>query len=144
MSTLYTARVTSTGGRNGHIKSSDGLIDMDITVPPGLGGKGDKPNPEILFAAGYAACFGNAVIYMAKDKGIELDPEAVKTTAQVELFTTDAGGFQLKAHLDNEITGIDQATAEAIVAKAHEICPYSNATRGNIEVTLSTKTTAPK
>ncbi len=141
MSTLYTARVTSTGGRNGHITSDDGLIDMDITVPPGLGGKGDKPNPELLFAAGYAACFGNAVIYMAKDKGIELSPDDVKTTAEVELFTSKDGGFHLRVHLDNEVRGVDQSTAESIVDKAHEICPYSNATRGNIEVTLSTKGT---
>lgn len=139
MSTLYTARVTSTGGRNGHITSDDGLIEMDITVPPGLGGKGDKPNPELLFAAGYAACFGNAVIYMAKDKGIELSPDDVKTTAEVELFTSEDGGFHLRVHLDNEVRGVDQSTAESIVDKAHEICPYSNATRGNIEVTLSTK-----
>ncbi len=141
MSTLYTARVTSTGGRNGHILSDDGLIDMDITVPPGLGGKGDKPNPELLFAAGYAACFGNAVIYMAKDKGIELSPDDVKTTAEVELFTSKDGGFHLRVHLDNEVRGVDQSMAESIVDKAHEICPYSNATRGNIEVTLSTKGT---
>ena len=139
MSTLYTARVTSTGGRNGHITSDDGLIDMDITVPPGLGGKGDKTNPEQLFAAGYAACFGNAVIYMAKDKGIELSPDDVKTIAEVKLFTTEDGGFELKVHLDNEIKGVDQATADDLVSRAHEVCPYSNATRDNIEVTLSAK-----
>lgn len=137
MPSLYTGRVTSTGGRNGHIKSDDGMIDMDITVPPSLGGNGDKPNPELLFAAGYAACYGNALIYVAKDMGIELDPDKVKTTAAVELFSTDAGEFKLRVHLDNEIAGVDQTTAEKIMHKGHEICPYSNATRNNVEVTLN-------
>lgn len=139
MPSLYTARVASTGGRNGHVKSEDGLVDMEMTVPPSLGGKGDKPNPEVLFAAGYAACFGNALIFVAKDKGIELDPDAVKTTAEVELFSTDAGEFKLRVHLDNEIKGVDQAQADELVKIGHDVCPYSNATRGNIEVTLSAK-----
>jgi lipoyl-dependent peroxiredoxin len=139
MGSLYTGRATSTGGRNGHIKSQDGMIDMAITVPPSLGGKGDKPNPELLFAAGYAACFGNAVIFVAKDQGIELDPDAVKTTAEVELFATDAGEFKLRVHLDNEINGVDQAKADELVKIGHDVCPYSNATRGNIEVTLTAK-----
>lgn len=139
MGSIYTGRVKSTGGRNGRIASDDGLIDMDITVPPGLGGKGDKPNPELLFAAGYAACFGNAVIYAAKGQGIELAPEDVKTTAQVELFSTDAGEFKLRVHLDNEVRGVDQGKAEELVSQGHAVCPYSNATRGNVEVTLSTK-----
>ncbi|MCR9074801.1 MAG: organic hydroperoxide resistance protein [bacterium] len=139
MPSLYTARVASTGGRNGHAKSEDGLIDMDMTVPPSLGGKGDKPNPEVLFAAGYAACFGNAVIFVAKDKGIELAPEDVKTTAEVELFSTDAGEFRLRVHLENEIKGVDQSQADELVKIGHDVCPYSNATRGNIEVTLSAK-----
>ena len=139
MPSLYTARVASTGGRNGHVKSEDGLIDMDMTVPPSLGGNGDKPNPEVLFAAGYAACFGNAVIFVAKDKGIELAPEDVKTTAEVELFSTDAGEFKLRVHLENEIKGVDQSQADELVKIGHDVCPYSNATRGNIEVTLSAK-----
>jgi Ohr subfamily peroxiredoxin len=139
MPSLYTARVASTGGRNGHVKSEDGLIDMDMTVPPSLGGNGDKPNPEVLFAAGYAACFGNAVIFVAKDKGIELAPEDVKTTAEVELFSTDAGEFKLRVHLENEIKGVDQAQADELVKIGHDVCPYSNATRGNIEVTLSAR-----
>lgn len=139
MGSIYTARVSSTAGRNGHITSGDGLIDMDLTVPPGLGGKGDKPNPELLFAAGYAACFGNAVIYAAKGQEIELAPEDVKTTAEIELFATDSGEFKLRVHLDNQICGIDQAKAEELVAQGHAVCPYSNATRGNVEVTLSIK-----
>jgi Ohr subfamily peroxiredoxin len=139
MPSLYTAKVTSTGGRNGHVKSADGMIDMDMTVPPSLGGKGDKPNPELLFAAGYAACFGNALIFVAKDMGHELNPDNVKTVAEVELFSTDAGEFKLRVHLENEISGLYQATADQIVEKGHQVCPYSNATRGNIEVTLSAK-----
>lgn len=139
MPSIYTAKVASTGGRNGHVKSEDGMIDMDVTVPPSLGGKGDKPNPELLFAAGYAACFGNAVIYVAKDKGIELNPDDVKTTAEVELFSTDEGAFRLRVKLDNEIRGIDQAQADDLVKISHEVCPYSHATRGNIEVSLSAK-----
>ncbi len=139
MPSLYTARVASTGGRNGHVKSEDGLVDMEMTVPPSLGGKGDKPNPEVLFAAGYAACFGNAVIFVAKDKGIELAPEDVKTTAEVELFSTDAGEFKLRVHLENEIKGVDQSQADELVKIGHDVCPYSNATRNNIEVTLSAK-----
>lgn len=139
MPTLYTGTVTSTGGRNGRVRSADGMIDMDMTVPPSLGGRGDKPNPELLFAAGYAACFGNALIFVAKDMGHELDPDGIKTTASVELFSTDEGAFRLRVNLDNEIAGVDQTTAKQIVAKGHEVCPYSDATRGNIEVTLSTK-----
>lgn len=141
MPSLYTASVTSTGGRNGHVTSADGMIDMDMTVPPSLGGNGDKPNPELLFAAGYAACFGNALIFVAKDKGIELNPDHVRTTAEVELFSTEAGEFRLRVHLDNEIQGVDQTQAEELVKIGHEVCPYSNATRNNIEVTLSAKGT---
>jgi len=139
MGSIYTARVKSTGGRNGRITSEDGLIDMDITVPPGLGGKGDKPNPELLFAAGYAACFGNAVIYAAKGRGIELAPDDVRTTAEVELFSTDGGEFKLRVQLDNEIRGVDQTLAEELVEQGHAVCPYSNATRGNIEVKINAK-----
>lgn len=139
MPSIYTAKVASTGGRNGHVTSEDGMIDMDVTVPPSLGGKGDKPNPELLFAAGYAACFGNAVIFVAKDKGIELNPDDVKTTAEVELFSTEAGAFRLRVKLDNEIKGVDQAQADDLVKTSHEVCPYSHATRGNIEVSLSAK-----
>jgi Ohr subfamily peroxiredoxin len=138
MQVLYTADVTAEGARHGHVRSSDGLLDLDLALPPGMGGRGDKTNPEQLFGAGYAACFGGAVEYQAlqakKKTGV------VKVQAHVSVGPFDEGkgeGFTLRVELDVTIPELDQASAEELVALAHRICPYSNATRGNIEVTVT-------
>ncbi|MAC64761.1 organic hydroperoxide resistance protein [Zunongwangia profunda] len=135
MKTQYQTTVSATGGRNGHVKSEDGLIDFDILMPKELGGKGGTTNPEQLFAAGYAACFDSAlnmVIGKAKVK-----PEKETTvTATVGIGPNNEGGFQLAVKLSIEIPGVEKEKAQELVEKAHQVCPYSNATRGNIEVEL--------
>ena len=135
MKTQYQTTVSATGGRNGHVKSEDGLIDFDILMPKELGGKGGTTNPEQLFAAGYAACFDSAlnmVIGKAKVK-----PEKETTvTATVGIGPNNEGGFQLAVKLSIEIPGVEKEKAQELVEQAHQICPYSNATRGNIEVEL--------
>ena len=140
MSALYTAKATAIGGRNGTVRSDDGLIDLLLALPPGLGGKGDATNPEQLFAAGYAACFGNAVIHATRNKETKISDNDVEVTATVGIGPGATGGFGLTVTLDVTLAGVDQAKAEEIVAEAHKVCPYSNATRGNVDVTLSTHT----
>ena len=140
MSTLYSTAVTAIGGRNGTVKSADGLLDLRLAMPGSLGGKGDATNPEQLFAAGYAACFGNAVIHVTRNQEQTIKDEDVEVKATVGLGPNDSGGFTLSVTLQVTLTGVDQAAAEAIVAQAHEVCPYSNATRGNIDVALSVRT----
>ena len=133
---LYTAHAKAVGGRNGHTESSDKLVSADLSVPKAMGGPG-KPGtttPEDLFAAGYAACFGGAVDYAAKLKKLTVSDIAAE--AAVGIGTTDTGGFGLKADLTVYLRGLSQADAEALVLAAHQICPYSNATRNNIEVGL--------
>ena len=140
MSALYTAKATAIGGRNGTVRSDDGLIDLQLALPAGLGGKGDATNPEHLFAAGYAACFGNAVIHATRNKETKISDNDVEVTATVGIGPGATGGFGLTVTLDVTLAGVDQAKAEEIVAEAHKVCPYSNATRGNVDVTLSTHT----
>lgn len=140
MSTLYSTAVTAIGGRNGTVKSSDGLLDLRLAMPSGLGGKGGATNPEQLFAAGYAACFGNAVIHVTRNKEHKIKDDDVEVMATVGLEPNGSGGFALAVALDVTLAGLDQPTAEAIVAEAHRACPYSNATRGNIDVVLNVKT----
>lgn len=140
MSALYTAKATAIGGRNGTVRSDDGLIDLQLALPAGLGGKGDATNPEQLFAAGYAACFGNAVIHVTRNKETKISDNDVEVTATVGIGPGATGGFGLTVTLDVTLAGVDQAKAEEIVAEAHKVCPYSNATRGNVDVTLSTHT----
>jgi Ohr subfamily peroxiredoxin len=137
MSTLYSTQVTATGGRNGSVLSTDGLIDFQLAMPEALGGKGGATNPEQLFAAGYAACFGNAVIHVTRSQEKKIRDDDVDVTATVGLEPNGAGGFALAVALHVTIAGVDQATAERIVSEAHSVCPYSNATRGNVEVALS-------
>lgn len=128
---LYTAEVTSTGGRNkGHARSTDGNLDLKVVVP-GSGAEGT--NPEELFAAGFAACFGNAVITTARRQ--QKDPGEVEVTARVHIGSDDAGGFGLAVELEVSVPGLSKEEAEEIVALADQACPYSKATRGNIEVT---------
>ena len=135
MKTLYTAEVTATGGRSGHVKSSDGVIDMPVTVPEGLGGKGGSTNPEQLFAAGYASCFQSALLLVAGKQQIKLAPDST-VTAQVSLNQLDNGNYGLSVKLAVDVKGIDRGKAEELVQQAHEVCPYSVGTRGNINVQL--------
>ena len=135
MEKLYTAEVTATGGRKGQVKSSDGIIDMQLTVPTNMGGEGGKTNPEQLFAAGYAACFQSALLVVAGRHKERLDP-ASTVTAQVDLNKTDDGGFGLGVKLSVDLKGVDKDKARQMVDEAHQICPYSVGTRGNINVEL--------
>lgn len=140
MQALYTAEVTAEGARHGHVRSSDGLLDLDLALPPGMGGKGGKTNPEQLFGAGYAACFGGAVEYMAQQAGKKTGVVSVRARVGVGPFDEGQGeGFTLRVELDVTIPEQDQASAQELVAAAHRVCPYSNATRGNIEVKLTAR-----
>lgn len=135
MPALYTATATATGeGRDGHAATSDGLLDVDLAIQKELGGAGGKTNPEQLFAAGWAACFHSALKLVARQQKAAIGDSSV--TAEVGLVKTEAGGFALEAELTAEIGGVDQPTAERLVAAAHEVCPYSNATRGNVPTQL--------
>jgi Ohr subfamily peroxiredoxin len=139
MSAVYTAVATATGeGRNGHARTDDGLIDLDLTVPKEMGGPGGGANPEQLFAAGYAACFHGALKLVARQQKATFSDSAV--TAEVGIGPNETGGFALEVTLRVELGGIDQAAAEQLVEGAHQVCPYSNATRGNVPVTLETVT----
>lgn len=138
MKTLYTAVATATGGRTGHAESSDSVLAVDLTVPKAMGGTGVVgTNPEQLFAAGYAACFGSALDYLAKQRGIETG--TVSVTADIGIGPNDLGSFSLSAALLVEVPALSQSDAEALVADAHQVCPYSNAIKGNIDVALSVK-----
>ena len=134
---LYTAHATATGGRNGHAASSDGIVAVDLSIPKAMGGPGKAgaTTPEDLFATGYAACFSSALDYVAKLQ--KQDVTASSITADVTIGTRDEGGFGLLVTLNAHVPGFAQAEAEALVAKAHEVCPYSNAVKGNVPVDLS-------
>jgi osmotically inducible protein OsmC len=136
MSTLYSTKVTATGGRHGHIRSEDGLLEMKLALPRELGGKGDATNPETLFA-GYAACFENALLRVSREKGLRFADGDVEVIAEIGLSRNDSGNFVLSAALGVAVTGVDQKTAEDLAESAHQICPYSNAIRGNVEVGIT-------
>jgi lipoyl-dependent peroxiredoxin len=134
---LFTATATATGGRNGHTESDDGMIKADLSVPRAMGGPG-KPGtatPEHLFAAGYAACFGGALDYVAKQQ--KKDASQAKVVCAVSIGPREAGGFGLAVKLHVEDKSVPQADLAALAKEAHEkICPYSHATRGNVAVEL--------
>ena len=138
MQVRYTAEVTTVGARSGHATSSDGLLDIPLALPAEMGGTGGATNPEQLFAAGYAGCFGGAVEYVA---GLQkLTTGTVTVKARVGLGRCDPGeceGFTIKVDLDVTLPELDQAAAEALAEAAHRVCPYSNATRNNIAVTVT-------
>jgi Ohr subfamily peroxiredoxin len=135
MKVLYTAAAMSSGdARNGHVRSSDGLLDFDLATPKEMGGPGGATNPEQLFAAGYSACFHSALKLVARNKKVDISDSAV--SAEVGIGPNDAGGFGLTVALHVELSGVDQATADELAEAAHQVCPYSNATRGNIDVTV--------
>ena len=140
MSTLYSTKVTAAGGRAGTIKSDDGLLDLFLALPKALGGKGDATNPEQLFAGGYAACFENAVIHVSRSMVDKVKDDDIVVVATVGMEPNGQGGFVLTVALDVTITGVDQETAEEIVAKAHAACPYSNAVKGKIDVAITVAT----
>lgn len=140
MSTLYSTRASAVGGRSGRVRSDDGLLDVALALPPALGGKGDATNPEQLFAAGYAACFENAVIHVARGMGSRVADDAIKVDATVGIGPDASGGFVLTVALDVALPGMEQGEAEKIVAAAHATCPYSNAVKGNIDVGINVTT----
>ena len=135
----YTAQATSTGGRTGTTASSDGKIKLNLSTPKALGGDdGPGTNPEQLFASGYSACFIGAMKAVAARQKIVL-PSEVSNTAEVSIgpMTGKPGAFGISVSMQISVPGMDRAAAEALVKAAHEVCPYSNATRGNIDVTLA-------
>jgi osmotically inducible protein OsmC len=136
MKTLYEAKATATGGRNGHVASGDGVLDLDLSVPKGLGGPGKPlPNPELLFAAGYAACFDSALAYVAGQRHVKLSGSRVD--AAVSIGPREDGGFQLAVRLEVSVPGVPREQAQELVNAAHAACPYSNAVRNNIDVNVA-------
>jgi lipoyl-dependent peroxiredoxin len=136
MKALYTAQATSTGeGRDGHVRSADGLIDLDLAIPVEMGGAGGASNPEELFATGFSACFHSALRLVGRRAGANVDDSQV--TARVGIGPTGQGAFQLTVALTAHLPGVPREQAERLVAEAQTVCPYSNATRGNIDVSLA-------
>jgi lipoyl-dependent peroxiredoxin len=136
MKTIYTTSAVASGsGRDGHIASLDGLLAADVRMPPELGGQGGATNPEQLFAAGYAACFHSALKLVAGAEAADTSDSEV--VADVSLGALDSGAFGLAVSLEVSLPALEPADAKALVERAHEVCPYSNAVRGNVEVSLS-------
>jgi osmotically inducible protein OsmC len=135
---IYTAESTATGGgRDGHVKSADGRIDLDTRPPKEMGGSGEGVNPELLFSAGYAACYLGALRLVAKNTGVTLD-DATGITVRVGIGKDDTG-YGLTTEIVGYLPGLEQAQAEDLMKKANQVCPYSKATRGNVESTIVTK-----
>lgn len=135
MKPLYTAEALATGGgRNGRVQTTEGRVDLALAVPQSMGGSGNGANPEQLFAAGYAACFHSALQMAARERRLSIEGSSVG--ARVHLGRTEFGGFGLDVTLDVVLPEVDRVVAREIAARAHEACPYSNATRGNIEVVI--------
>jgi len=133
MKSLYEAKAVAQGGRNGHVKSSDGVLDFDLSIPKGLGGPGKPlPNPEMLFAAGYAACFDSALAFVAAQQHVTLGTSQV--SAAVSIGAREGGGFGLAVRLEVSLPDLPREQAQPLVDTAHTVCPYSNAVRNNIEV----------
>lgn len=132
---IYTARAQTTGGREGSSRSDDGLLDIKLTPPKAMGGAGTATNPEQLFAAGYSACFMGALKHVAGLKKVAVPADA-SIDAEVDIGPIPAG-FGIAARLAVSLPGMDRAEAQDLVDTAHQVCPYSNATRGNIEVTIT-------
>jgi Ohr subfamily peroxiredoxin len=137
MPAIYTASATATGdGRGGHTRSSDGVLDLDLAVPKEMGGPGGHlTNPEQLFAAGWAACFHSALKIVASKQKIQLTDTAI--TVDIGIGPDGSGAFGLTATIEAELPSVDEATGRQLLDAAHQVCPYSKATRGNIDVTLT-------
>jgi Ohr subfamily peroxiredoxin len=131
---LYTAHASATGGRDGRAESSDGQLNVKLAVPKEMGGSGNGMNPEQLFAAGYSACFLGAIRFVAGQQKITISPDA-KIEGAVGIGQIPQG-FGIQAELKISLPGLDKEAAQKLVEAAHQVCPYSNATRGNIDVTL--------
>jgi lipoyl-dependent peroxiredoxin len=135
MKTLYTAEALATGeGRDGHGRTSDGRLDLELAIPKEMGGSGNGTNPEQLFAVGYAACFHSALRLVARQERADVSDSAVGS--RVSLGQLDNGAFGLAVELEVTLPNVDHDTAQRLTEKAHQVCPYSNATRGNIDVNL--------
>jgi Ohr subfamily peroxiredoxin len=138
MKVLYTAEALATGdGRSGKVITSDGLFAAQLAVPPEMGGPGGATNPEQLFAAGYSACFHNALRLVARRAGADVTGSEV--TARVGIGPDGSGGYGLSVELLVNLPAVERELAATLVEQAHRVCPYSNATRGNIEVTLTVR-----
>ena len=136
MKALYTTAATATGGRNGKVSSANGILNIEVKMPKALGGANDDYlNPEMLFAAGYSACFDSALNLVIKQGKINTGTTSV--TAEVTIGQNDTGGFALAATLHANIPGVTLDIAQELIEKAHHVCPYSNVTRGNMEVVLT-------
>ena len=137
---VYTAHASATGGREGHAKSDDGLLDVKLITPKEMGGAGGGVNPEQLFAAGYSACFLGAMKFVGGQEKIAI-PADTKVEGAVGIGPFGAGatpeGFNIAVELKISLPGMDKAAAHVLIEKTHQVCPYSNATRGNIDVTLT-------
>ncbi|MFE7775684.1 organic hydroperoxide resistance protein [Streptomyces sp. NPDC057445] len=131
---MYSAEATAHGGRDGYVTSHDGRIDLRLAMPPALGGDGDGTNPEQLFAAGYSSCFHNALVLVGRRAGYDLKRSTV--AAKVGIGPNKARGYGLAVSLSVSLPLLDQQLAAELVDAAHQVCPYSNATRGNIDVTI--------
>ncbi|MCD7036083.1 organic hydroperoxide resistance protein [Metabacillus sp. GX 13764] len=139
MNPMYTGTATATGGREGQVKSSDGFLEFSLVKPKGMGGKGEEgTNPEQLFAAGYSACFGSALELVIQQKKADVQESSVTANVSIGKDEED-GGFKLAVELDVNLRGVDQETAQELAEAAHQVCPYSKATRGNIDVTIKAK-----
>ena len=135
---VYTAHALATGGRDGTAKSDDGLLDVKLGLPKQMGGRDDGTNPEQLFAAGYAACFIGAMKHVAAGNKQQLPADtSINSSVSFGPRTGGAKGFSIDVALEVHLPGMDKADAEKLVHEAHEVCPYSNATRDNIDVTLT-------
>jgi Ohr subfamily peroxiredoxin len=136
MKVLYEAQASASGGRSGHVTTSNGALDLQLGIPKELGGAGGTlPNPEQLFAAGYAACFDSALAFVATRQKVELSGTRVDAT--VGIGPREGGGFELAVRLEVTIPGVPREQAQALLEAAHAACPYSNAVRGNIDVELT-------
>lgn len=136
MDALYTAEALATGaGRDGHVATDDGRLDLDLAIPREMGGPGGATNPEQLFAAGYAACFHSALQAVARSQKVQLGDSTVG--ARVQIGSNGQGGFQLAVELEVVVPELPQEQAQQLADAAHQVCPYSNATRGNIDVTVT-------
>jgi osmotically inducible protein OsmC len=134
---VYTTESTATGGgRDGHVKSDDGRIDLETRPPTAMGGNGDGTNPEQLFSAGYAACFLGALRLVAGKSKVKLD-DATNVSVQIGFGKDSAGGFGLTGKIVGYLPGLEQGVADDLVHQAHQVCPYSKATRGNVDVDVS-------
>lgn len=136
MKPLYTTEALATGGgRDGHVDVADSSLALDLAIPAAMGGSGAGANPEQLFAAGYAACFHSALLGVARSQKVAIDGSSVGS--RVTIGSEDDGGFSLAVELEVVLPGLDHATAQDLADAAHQVCPYSNATRGNIPVTVT-------